>query len=47
MITLGPGWWGCGLPAECGAVLDTGPSAAPVGLFTCLAVVRRAPWFSP
>ncbi|MFI8347925.1 hypothetical protein [Streptomyces sp. NPDC085596] len=43
MIELGPGWWGFGLPAECGAVLDTGPSAAVVGLFTYLAVVRRAP----
>ncbi|MEU1408266.1 hypothetical protein ABZ471_39205 [Streptomyces sp. NPDC005728] len=43
MIALGPGWWGFGLPPECGAVLDTGPSAAVVGLFTYLAVVRRAP----
>ncbi|MER8030096.1 hypothetical protein ABTZ78_14185 [Streptomyces bauhiniae] len=43
MIALGPGWWGFGLPAECGTVLDTGPSAAVVGLFTYLAVVRRAP----
>ncbi|WP_235458553.1 hypothetical protein [Streptomyces olivochromogenes] len=43
MIALGPGWWGLGLPAECGKVLDTGPSAAVVGLFTYLAVVRRAP----
>ncbi|MFK4107340.1 hypothetical protein [Streptomyces sp. NPDC002176] len=43
MIELGPGWWGFGLPAEYGAVLDTGPSAAVVGLFTYLAVVRRAP----
>lgn len=43
MIDLGPGWWGFGLPAACGTVLDTGPSAAVVGLFTYLAVVRRAP----
>ncbi|GHI03856.1 hypothetical protein AQI88_08715 [Streptomyces cellostaticus] len=43
MIALGPGWWGLGLPPECGKVLDTGPSAAVVGLFTYLAVVRRAP----
>ncbi|MEU6089504.1 hypothetical protein ABZ865_22350 [Streptomyces sp. NPDC047085] len=43
MIALGPGWWGLGLPPECGRVLDTGPSAAVVGLFTYLAVVRRAP----
>ncbi|MEU2060382.1 hypothetical protein [Streptomyces sp. NPDC013455] len=43
MIALGPGWWGLGLPPEAGRVLDTGPSAAVVGLFTYLAVVRRAP----
>ncbi|WP_241740749.1 hypothetical protein [Streptomyces sp. L2] len=43
MIALGPGWWGLGLPADCGKVLDTGPSAAVVGLFTYLSVVRRAP----
>ncbi|MFF3455296.1 hypothetical protein ACFYXH_13360 [Streptomyces sp. NPDC002730] len=43
MIALGPGWWGLGLPPEVGQVLDTGPSAAVVGLFTYLAVVRRAP----
>jgi hypothetical protein len=43
MIALGPGWWGLGLPAECGMVLDTGPTAAVVGLFTYLSVVRRAP----
>ncbi|MFE9453722.1 hypothetical protein [Streptomyces sp. NPDC006739] len=43
MIALGPGWWGFGLPHACGKVLDTGPSAAVVGLFTYLAVVRRAP----
>lgn len=43
MIAIGPGWWGLGLPPEIGQVLDTGPSAAVVGLFTYLAVVRRAP----
>ncbi|GHK01464.1 hypothetical protein SY2F82_32610 [Streptomyces sp. Y2F8-2] len=43
MIALGPGWWGLGLPPEIGRVLDTGPSAAVVGLFTYLSVVRRAP----
>jgi hypothetical protein len=43
MIALGPGWWGLGLPPEIGHVLDTGPSAAVVGLFTYVAVVRRAP----
>ncbi|WP_412080703.1 hypothetical protein [Streptomyces sp. SCL15-4] len=43
MVALGPGWWGLGLPPEAGRVLDTGPSAAVVGLFTYLAVVRRAP----
>ncbi|WP_256725395.1 hypothetical protein [Streptomyces sp. IMTB 2501] len=43
MIALGPGWWGFGLPHEYGQVLDTGPSAAVVGLFTYLAVVKRAP----
>jgi hypothetical protein len=43
MIALGPGWWGLGLPPEAGQVLDTGPSAAVVGLFTYLSVVRRAP----
>ncbi|MEU4928126.1 hypothetical protein AB0G54_16680 [Streptomyces yokosukanensis] len=43
MIAMGPGWWGLGLPPDCAHVLDTGPSAAVVGLFTYLAVVRRAP----
>jgi hypothetical protein len=43
MIALGPGWWGLGLPPEIGQVLDTGPSAAVVGLFTYLSVIRRAP----
>ncbi|MGW2423888.1 hypothetical protein ACWC0C_32345, partial [Streptomyces sp. NPDC001709] len=43
MIALGPGWWGFGLPHGFGQVLDTGPSAAVVGLFTYLSVVERAP----
>ncbi|WP_245766746.1 hypothetical protein [Streptomyces colonosanans] len=43
MIAIGPGWAGLGLPPEAGQVLDTGPSAAVVGLFTYLAVIRRAP----
>ncbi|WP_372487939.1 hypothetical protein [Streptomyces guryensis] len=43
MLALGPGWGGLGLPPGAGQVLDTGPSAAVVGLFTYLAVVRRAP----
>ncbi|MEU6403852.1 hypothetical protein [Streptomyces sp. NPDC046985] len=43
MIAIGPGWQGLGLPPEIGQVLDTGPSAAVVGLFTYLSVVRRAP----
>ncbi|MFI9808444.1 hypothetical protein ACIHEJ_29445 [Streptomyces sp. NPDC052301] len=43
MIALGPGWWGFGLPPGCGRLLDTGPSAAVVGLFTYLAVIERAP----
>ncbi|MEW2269184.1 hypothetical protein [Streptomyces griseofuscus] len=43
MIAIGPGWSGLGLPAACGQVLDTGPSAAVVGLFTYLSVIRRAP----
>ncbi|MGQ4332287.1 hypothetical protein [Streptomyces hayashii] len=43
MLAMGPGWWGLGLPPEVGQVLDTGPSAAVVGLFTFLSVVRRAP----
>ncbi|MFI7498195.1 hypothetical protein ACIBVL_06690 [Streptomyces sp. NPDC049687] len=43
MIAMGPGWWGLGLPPEAGQVLDTGPSAAVVGLFTYISVVRRAP----
>lgn len=44
MIALGPGrCGGLGLPSSAGHVLDTGPSAAVVGLFTYLAVVRRAP----
>ncbi|MGW3117764.1 hypothetical protein ACWDBW_11555 [Streptomyces sp. NPDC001107] len=43
MLALGPGWGGLGLPPSIGQVLDTGPSAAVVGLFTYLSVVRRAP----
>ncbi|WP_443042353.1 hypothetical protein [Streptomyces sp. B21-101] len=43
MLAIGPGSWGLGLPPEAGQVLDTGPSAAVVGLFTYLSVVRRAP----
>jgi hypothetical protein len=43
MIAIGPGRWGLGLPPETAHVLDTGPSAAVVGLFTYLSVVRRAP----
>jgi hypothetical protein len=43
MIALGPGWGGLGLPRGVGQVLDTGPSAAVVGLFTYVAIVQRAP----
>ncbi|MEU0601337.1 hypothetical protein ABZ484_24300 [Streptomyces sp. NPDC006393] len=43
MLAIGPGRWGLGLPPGIGHVLDTGPSAAVVGLFTYLSVVRRAP----
>ncbi|MGW1751314.1 hypothetical protein ACWCRD_38040 [Streptomyces sp. NPDC002092] len=43
MLAIGPGWGGLGLPPEVGQVLDTGPSAAVVGLFTYVAVVQRAP----
>ncbi|MDX3530680.1 hypothetical protein P1P75_30795 [Streptomyces sp. ID05-39B] len=43
MILAGPDRWGFGLPPEAGQVLDTGPSAAVVGLFTYISVVRRAP----
>lgn len=43
MLLIGPGCGGVGLRPEIGHVLDTGPSAAVVGLFTYLAVVRRAP----
>ncbi len=42
MLALGPDHWG-GLSPEFGKVLDTGPSAAVVGLFTYMSVVRRAP----
>lgn len=43
MLAMGPGWGGLGLPPEIGQVLDTGPSAAVVGLFTYMSVIRRAP----
>ncbi|MFF3935247.1 hypothetical protein [Streptomyces phaeofaciens] len=43
LIAMGPDRWGVGLPPETAQVLDTGPSAAVVGLFTYLSVVRRAP----
>ncbi|MFD4574628.1 hypothetical protein ACFWNK_09335 [Streptomyces sp. NPDC058417] len=43
MIMAGPDRFGFGLPPEAGQILDTGPSAAVVGLFTYLSVVRRAP----
>ncbi|WP_079176498.1 hypothetical protein [Streptomyces sp. MUSC 14] len=43
MIAMGPGWGGLGLPPSAAHVLDTGPSAAVVGLFTYLAVIKRAP----
>jgi len=43
MLAIGPGRHGIGLPPEIGQVLDTGPSAAVVGLFTYISVVRRAP----
>ncbi|MGW3107530.1 hypothetical protein [Streptomyces sp. NPDC001100] len=43
MLLIGPGCGGIGLRPEVGHVLDTGPSAAVVGLFTYIAVVRRAP----
>ncbi|MEU9479813.1 hypothetical protein [Streptomyces sp. NPDC048191] len=43
MIAAGPGWCGFGLPHAYGQVLDTGPSAAVVGLFTYLSVIKRAP----
>lgn len=43
MLAIGPGGLGIGLPPQVGQVLDTGPSAAVVGLFTYISVVRRAP----
>lgn len=43
MIALGTGWWGLGLPPDAGTILDTGPSAAVVGLFTYLSITQRAP----
>ncbi|MFG3281700.1 hypothetical protein [Streptomyces sp. NPDC048111] len=41
MIALGPRWWG--LPPEAAHVIDTGASAAVVGLFAHVATVKRAP----
>lgn len=41
MIAVGPGWWG--LPPEAAQVIDTGASAAVVGLFAHIATVKRAP----
>jgi hypothetical protein len=42
MVAIGPGHV-LGLDARHADVLDTGPSAAVVGLVVCVAVVRRAP----
>ncbi|MFI6981373.1 hypothetical protein ACIBSV_22635 [Embleya sp. NPDC050154] len=42
MIALGPDH-PLGIDARHGDVLDTGPSAAVVGLVVCIAMVRRAP----
>ncbi|MFF3979668.1 hypothetical protein [Streptomyces sp. NPDC001828] len=41
MIAAGPRWWG--LPPEAAQVIDTGASAAVVGLFAHIATVKRAP----
>ncbi|MFK0180346.1 hypothetical protein ACIQVR_30740 [Streptomyces xanthochromogenes] len=41
MIAAGPRWWG--LPPEAAQVIDTGASAAVVGLFAHVATVKRAP----
>ncbi|GAA2471954.1 hypothetical protein ACFPFX_11600 [Streptomyces mauvecolor] len=41
MIAVGPRWWG--LPPEAAHVVDTGASAAVVGLFAHIATVKRAP----
>ncbi len=41
MIELGPRWWG--LPPDAAQVIDTGASAAVVGLFAHVATVKRAP----
>ncbi|MEU8960538.1 hypothetical protein AB0C89_02370 [Streptomyces sp. NPDC048491] len=41
MIAVGPGWWG--LPPDAAQVIDTGASAAVVGLFAHIATVKRAP----
>ncbi|WSY16203.1 hypothetical protein OG928_04835 [Embleya sp. NBC_00896] len=42
MIAIGPDH-AIGLPSSAGHVLDTGPSAAVVGLFTYLSIIHRAP----
>ncbi|MFI1383871.1 hypothetical protein [Embleya sp. NPDC020886] len=42
MIAIGPDH-ALGLPSSAAHVLDTGPSAAVVGLFTYLSVIHRAP----
>ncbi|WP_406279429.1 hypothetical protein [Embleya sp. NBC_00896] len=42
MVAIGPDHL-LGIDARHGDVLDTGPSAAVVGLVVCLAMVRRAP----
>jgi hypothetical protein len=42
MIAIGPDHF-LGIDARHGDVLDTGPSAAVVGLVVCIAMVRRAP----
>ncbi|WP_267057549.1 hypothetical protein [Streptomyces sp. NBC_00083] len=41
MLAAGPRWWG--LPAEAAHVIDTGASAAVVGLFAHIAALKRAP----
>ncbi|MEI5098787.1 hypothetical protein RB200_09115 [Streptomyces sp. PmtG] len=42
MVAIGPGHW-AGVPASYASAVDTGASAAIVGLFTYLAVRLRAP----
>ncbi|MET9361009.1 hypothetical protein ABZX93_08860 [Streptomyces sp. NPDC006632] len=41
MLVVGPRWWG--LPPEAAHVIDTGASAAVVGLFAHIAALKRAP----